>query len=106
MTFIRRHAQADRRVVVDGDRFANRGAAGGRCCENWRESTILGAEVHRVPDPIGYSFLKIGKVHEAYAAATNAATIDASRFEAYALATLALHILDEDGVVRQNFIRR
>ncbi|HTP88160.1 MAG TPA: hypothetical protein VMJ34_14490 [Bryobacteraceae bacterium] len=45
---------------------------------------------------IGYDLLKTARIGEAYLAATRAALKDPDRFEAYALAALALHLKDAD----------
>ena len=44
---------------------------------------------------VGYDFLKEGKLKEAYTGAVQAAKVDPSRFEAYALAAL---VLSEQGI--------
>jgi tetratricopeptide (TPR) repeat protein len=49
----------------------------------------------------GYELLQEGKLKEAYTAALSAATLDANRFEAYALAALALHGEGSDSEANQ-----
>lgn len=43
---------------------------------------------------VGYELIKENKLTEGYTAALHAAAIDPARFEAYALAALALHLID------------
>ena len=50
---------------------------------------------------VGYDLLRQGHVQQAYLSATRAASIDAARFEAYALAALALHARGDDALARE-----